>query len=136
MKRIIGLIIALILLVWHSGYGQNNVRTEYASDRYKRYFVSTTGDTLFTIDTTHKAGTSIQSAGIGVLGHIIRLSIGTPIASDTIILKNGADTLYKLIEPASAPFVYNAEIDARADSSLIFIQKKSSGTTVVYRLRY
>lgn len=121
MKRIIFLTIWVVFLAW-SASAQQGVRTETASNKYKYHSSATTGDTLFT-----------SASGEGF---IVGLRIGIPVASDTIILLSGVDTVLQLVQPSSAPFVYNVDIQAHIDSCLVFIQKKTSGSILIYRTRY
>lgn len=132
MKRIISLMV-FIFLVSSVGLTQD-ARTETASNHYKYHNAATTGDTLTVLASTIASGSSIKY--YNTAGFVVGIRIGYPVASDTIIIKSGVDTVYKLIQPASAPFIYNAEIQTHVDTSLIFVQKKNSHSTLIYRQRY
>ncbi len=112
-------------------YSQVSVRTEDASNLYYHRSTATAGDTIFT-KAAQASGGGVDH--VGVTGYVVRLSIGIPVASDTIILKNGAGTIYQLIQPSDTAFVYGAELGTRLDTSLVVVQKKTSDITLIYRI--
>jgi hypothetical protein len=132
MKRIIYTI--LLLLIPVILVAQTSVRTELSSNKYKTYKAAQANDTLYVSASSIVSGSLIPN--YNMVGSLVGLAIGSPVADDTVTIKNGADTVYQLIQPASAPFIYNVKIDTRLDTSLIFSQKKTSRTTLIYRLRY
>jgi hypothetical protein len=129
MKR---LTIILFLLIPLISYSQNVVKTETTSNKYKNETAATTGDTLARVGVTTDAGGNIIHGSflVGVL-------IGTHVASDTLIFKNGLGTVSTMILGSTASgtplFV---PIQARCDTSIIFIKKKTSDATVIYRYNY
>jgi hypothetical protein len=128
--RILLLILSLVVIS-SIVYSQTSVRTEAGSNLYTRRVTATTGDTVFTL-AAKASGSSIKHEE--VTGYAVRLVIGVPVASDTTTLLNGVGTFYRLIQPASAPFVTNVELGARLDTSLIIVQKKTSDITLIYRI--
>jgi hypothetical protein len=125
--------VLLLFLVPISVYGQLSVRTEQATNRYSHRVTATTGDTVFQ-KAVAVSGTSIKTGNTGVTGYVERLLIGVPVASDTTTILNGAGTVYRLIQPASAPFVTSVELGTRLDTSLIIVQRKTSDITLIYRI--
>jgi hypothetical protein len=128
--RILLLMLSLVLITSIT-YGQVSVRTESASNLYNRRVTATTGDTIFT-KAAQASGGGVDH--VGVTGYAVRLLIGVPVASDTTTLLNGVGTFYRLIQPASAPFVTSVELGARLDTSLIIVQRKTSDITLIYRI--
>lgn len=124
----------MIIVATSFAYAQTAVRTETASNKYLYYNAATLGDTVLTTATSIAGGSAIRN--YNTRGFVVGIKIGAPIASDTIILKNGVDTVYYLVQPASAPFVYGVDLNTGLDTSLVFIQKKNSRSTLIYRLRY
>ena len=132
MKRIL-FILFILCLVYNVSYTQTSVRTETTGNRYETLIAASTGDTVIYIG-TKPAGSAIVNDGTS--GFIVGIAIGTPVASDTIIIKNATETVYQLIQPASAPFVYNVDLNVKVDSMFVIIQKKASVATYKYRLKY
>lgn len=116
-------------------FSQASVRTEAASNRYKNYSAATTGDTLFT-KAAAVNGSAIPTANTGVSGYIERLVVGTAVASDTLILKNGLGTVLQVILASSGQLPVSIEVGARLDTSLVYVQKKASNVSVIYRTGY
>lgn len=123
MKRLLALVVILIV-----GFAMVNaqtaVKTEAVSNLYKNYSAATAGDTLNTVKTTSEKQ------------YLVGIIISAPVASDTIIVKNGTGTVVNLIEPAAAPFVYYLPIGCHVDTSIVYIQKKTSNATLIYRKTY
>lgn len=117
---------------------QTAVKTETASNKYVYHSALTVGDTIFT-KAAAVTGSSVLSANTAVTGELVGLSITEPVSRDTIILKNGAGTIVQIVldsvyttarstAPLFLPF------PTRLDTSLIFIQKKGSKSTLFYRI--
>lgn len=133
MKRILfilGLSVSMLTL----GVAQMSVRTETTSNLYKYYSAATTGDTLYT------TAAQVNGGGVDYVsqqgGSVVGILIGEPVASDTTILKNGEGTIATIVQLASGAVPAYYPIPARADTSLIFIQKKASKTTLIFRIKY
>jgi hypothetical protein len=133
MKRILFTMILLCVIV-SIGHSQVSVRTETASDKYVYISAATAGDTVLTNASSIASGSAIRN--YNTTGFIVGFAIGSPVASDTIIVKNATETVYTLIQPASEPFVRQVAINAMLDSSLIVVQKKASLSTLIYRIKY
>jgi hypothetical protein len=132
MKRIINLTVWLVFLAW-STYAQTAIKTETASNKYK-YYHAASADTVLVSAATVLSGSATKYYGQGG-GFVVGLRVGYPRANDQITILNGVDTVYKLVEPASAPFIYDASIQAHLDT-LIFVQSGNSSTTLIFRQRY
>jgi hypothetical protein len=129
MKRVFFIILFIPMFL----YSQQAVKTESAGGKYKNYISSTSGDTLITQAPT-VTGSSILYTGMS--GFVVGVLVGSPVASDTIIIKNGVGVVAQIILPASGLSPYYIPIGARVDTSLIFTQKKTSNTTLIYRTNY
>jgi len=133
MKKIISLTVWLVFLAWSNLSAQEIVRTETPSNKYKYYYNATT-DTIFTLAATVASGSSTKYYGVG--GFLVGIMVGNPVASDTIIIKNATDTVAQIIQPSSGLSPQYYPIGARLDSSCIFIQKKTSRSTIIFRRNY
>lgn len=122
----------LFLLVFLSvGFSQQPVKTENAQNKYKNYTALTTGDTIYTFASA-ASGSSIRHSTMSS-GYIVGLFIGSPVASDTIIIKNGVGQVLMLIQPSTGMIPQYYPVGIRVDTSLIYIQKKASVSTLIYR---
>jgi len=134
-------IIFLILVSFMMAFSQSSVRTETASNKYKYYSTAQTGDTLFT-KAAAVSGSSIPD--VNTVGALVGIVIGTPVSKDTITILNGVGTVFQTILDSvytGAPnvrytFPLSISLPARLDTSLIYIQKKTSSVTLIYRLKY
>jgi len=133
MKRIclIVFLIAIPCLL----LAQQQVRTEATNNRTKFYSAATTGDTVFK-KAAYVAGTNTPQAYCAIVGALDGILVGSPVASDTIIVKNGLGTVLQIIIPASNAIPTYWSLETRLDTSLIFIQKKTSATTLFWRPNY
>jgi len=131
MKRVLFAVLSLCLFASFS-FAQLAVRTETASNKYKYRVTATTGDTIYT-----HASLGDSSSGVhGVFGYVVGVLFGSPVASDTVIIKNGLGTVATIIQPETGMVPLFYPIGAKLDTSLIFIQKKASATTLIYRIGY
>lgn len=67
--------------------------------------------------------------------YVVGIMFGEPVASDTVIIKNGRGTVATVVNTTDVK-PYYLPIEARCDTSIIFIQKKASKTTFIYRQNY
>jgi hypothetical protein len=128
--------IALSIIVFGSiALSQLDVKTEMVNNHKKYYSALTAGDTLSTI-LALPAGTSckytLQTSG----GCVVGILVGSPVASDTITLKDSYSTVAQIILPATGLSPQYYPINARFDSTIIYSQKKASGSTLIWRNKY
>jgi hypothetical protein len=123
--------VLLLVLVPITTYGQVSVKTQDASNLYYRKIFATAGDTIFQ-KAAAVSGTAVRFSG--VTGFVVGVLVGTPLASDSIFIKNGKDTVTQITMPASGLSPYYIPIGARLDTSLIMIKKTTSNVTIIYRI--
>ena len=132
----------LMFLVPMLVMSQAPVRTEDASNRYKNYSAATTGDTIFVSASSIAVGSSIPN--YNTAGYLVGLLIGLPVSKDTIQIKNGLGTVFYTILDSTYTGEPNVRyttpiyipLHTRLDTSLIYIQTKTSNVTLFYRLKY
>lgn len=119
----------LMLMIIATSYGQLSVRTENASNIYSYHSALTTGDTIVTVGTTTYGTPAFIIRGLYLVG----IQFGKPVASDTTIILNGLGTVLYVVQTSDVK-PYFIPLGCRIDTSLIFIQKKASFTTLIYRV--
>ena len=113
----------LMLMVVSMAHGQLAVRTEDASNIYKFHSALTTGDTMIIVGTTTYKGAVVRGL------YLIGIAFGQPIASDTTIIMNGLGTAAYIVQTSTVtPYFY--PLGFRTDTSLVFIQKKATRSTL------
>ncbi|MBE3139917.1 MAG: hypothetical protein IMZ53_04945, partial [Thermoplasmata archaeon] len=95
--------------------------TAQTSNTYWRADTAVTSKTLYTNGTSSVVG-----------GWLDRISFGVCVASDTVIIRNGVDTVANIILGSTAPAPFTIQYGCRLDTSLIIIKKKTSDITVIY----
>jgi hypothetical protein len=128
MKRMC--FVLILFLLPYALLAQANVRTEAAQNKYEVYSAATTLDTIVVKAALGDSCTAIYK---GRTAYLVGVFIGSPVASDTVTIKNGAGTVTQIILPSSgnAPAYY--QFGVRLDTSLVYSQKKASHVTVIYR---
>lgn len=116
-----------MLMVVAVSYGQLAVRTEDASNIYEYHSALTTGDTMVIVGTTTYKNAIVRGL------YLVGVQFGKPVASDTTIILNGLGTVLYVVQTSDVK-PYFIPLGCRADTSLIFIQKKASFTTLIYRV--
>jgi len=123
----------LLLLIPVTLYTQS-VRTETASNKAIYRAALTSGDTIFTTATSKASGSAIRN--INTAGFVVGVLVGEPVASDTIIIMNGAGVVATIVQPSTGMIPQYYPLQFMMDTSCIFIQKKASKSTLTYRLRF
>jgi hypothetical protein len=135
MKRFLFFTLFMFLTTTLS-QSQLNVKTEASGGKYKNYSSAQVGDTILRASSTVVLGSSTPAVNFGISGYVVGVLIGSPVASDTIIIKNGVGIVTQIILPASGLSPYYIPIGARLDTSMIYIQKKASNVSLIYRTSY
>jgi hypothetical protein len=139
MKNLLLLFVLLPLLAM----SQAPVKTEAASNRYKFYNAATTGDTVFTSATSVASGSSIEN--YGVRGYLVGALVGTPVSNDTLIIKGGSGVVSQVVLDSTTTITggntkytmpFFIPIGVKLDTMLIYIQKKTSSVTLIFRTGY
>lgn len=104
-------------------YSQTSVRTESTSNLYKYHSALTAGDTIVTV------GGSTYGA------YVVGIVFGEPVASDTVIIKNGVGVVVTIVNTTDVK-PYYLPLEMRCDTSIIYIQKKASKATIIYRKNF
>jgi hypothetical protein len=116
MKKILFLLMVVIVV----GNAQNNVKTPDTKNFQASYTAAGT-------DTITQAN----------MKYFVGLVFNTVVASESVYVKQGADTLAKIVFTASPPVLpFTVTYNCRVDSVFSIIRKKASDITVIYRKDY
>lgn len=123
MKHLLTIFAVLVLAASVAGAQTRvAVKTENANNQYKFYSAAAT-DTL------------ISSTAMSAGSYIVGLAVGTPVDADSIYILNGAGTVFYAVIDNAANDIrpYFVPLGVRVDTSLIYVQKKTSKVTLIYR---
>jgi hypothetical protein len=69
--------------------------------------------------------------------HLVTLIVTLPIATDTIIVKQGTTTMATILVPTTASNPFYIPLDCKIDSNIVTVQrKKTSHVVTVWRSNY
>jgi len=118
MRQTIVVLFALLCLC-ATIYAQQSAFTENAYNKYKHYNTAGVDSFITTANTAF----------------LVSLTFNTCVASDTVIIRNGLDTVAAVKWGATAPTAFTLFYNTQLDTSLIVTRKGTTDFLLTYRRR-